>query len=154
MNPLFIREAVEHMLVGLKLIAPEQMMFNVDAIGFLHLRHYNPKSGIADEGWGSLLEPVLMAAYDRINGGVYTPSDSEPPELPEEELSRWEVVFNKIQEYVKDGWIVRFGVSTPANDYAGVIENFFNEGTPVFRKTLLDTLEQAIIEKEKKSLES
>lgn len=110
MDPLTIRRAVEHLLVGLPLLKPNQLAFSIMSGADQHyLLDFDSAQNKLVHGWVSDYHPCEMAALDAVAGGNYTAWDTDPPALTDEELVRWEQVFNAIHTAVHNGKIVRFG---------------------------------------------
>jgi len=142
---LMLRRAVEHLLVGLPLIRPSQLSFLLLAKGCsLHsMLSYNPIKNELGYGWGSDCPPVEMAAHEQVAGGVYADWDDEPPELNDNELERWDKVFNQIHGLIHNGKIVRFGAYDD-DLFIATVEHKPGTGLATIAATLLEALEVAL----------
>jgi len=142
-DPVVLRRAVEHLLIGLPLVAPYQLSFSLMSGTPLHrMLGFDVAEGKLKYGWASQLDPVEMASHEQVAGGNYTPWDEEPPSLHAEEWQRWALVFEQIHIAVHNGKIVRFGVCD--DGFCSTVEDKPGTGITCVHEQLVHSLERAL----------
>jgi len=146
-SDIVIRRAVEHLLVGLPIMNPNQVAFTqTGGLAAHSMLGYIPGENKLGYGWGSDCLPVEMAAQEQVAGGTYTEGDADLPELNENELGRWDLVFDRIHEFIHEGkgQIVRFGCCDQGFTAAAEREDKLGSTQAAVMLTLLEALEGAL----------
>jgi hypothetical protein len=144
MDSVVIRHAVEHLMVNLPIMHPNQLMFSLLAEGCnIHsISGYSPGENKTLSGWGSSCPPAEMAIKDCVSGGIYAESDEDLPALSDNELVRWCYVFVAIHDAIHENKIVRFGVCDAG--FTVTIERKLGTGPETSKPTLLEAFEAAL----------
>ena len=141
-----VRRAVEHLIATLA-IEPYQLVFMTFTYGSrVHsIGVFDPTTGEYGDGFGSCSDVCGMVSRFQVSGGIYISKVAEPPELPNDELTRWSQVFEEIHRLIHSGWTVRVGqILATVATYGAAVEQEVGKGVMFECPTLLKALETAI----------